>query len=159
MLVSATGHRPHLLGGYTSSVYAKLYKLVHRSLVAMEPTRVLVGMAQGWDQAVAQAAVDLGVPFKAIIPGFANGMTQDNTWPLPAQRRYLELLARAADVEWRTWPGAKREFYDRDMQLVLQGEWMLALWNGQRSGTGTTIAIAVERNRPIWNVWGEWTNG
>lgn len=161
MQLTVTGHRPHHLeGGYSGTTRTRLEALAHRTLRAMRPDHVFIGMAQGWDQACAVACNRLALPWAAVLPGFAAGHTQDMTWPRPAQERYLSLLETAADVMWLPWPGAGREYAHRDMKLVELGDWVLALWDGaQRSGTGLTVRLANERQLPIWNVWEEWTNG
>lgn len=155
MQLTVTGHRPHHLdGGYSEQTRRKLVALATRSLEAMAPAQVISGMAQGWDQACAEAANALGLPWTAILPGLSGGHTQDMHWPRVAQDRYLALLGTAANVVWLPFPGAGREYAYRDQALVERGDWVLALWNGSQSLT--TIRMARERRLPIWNVWEEW---
>ena len=155
MILSVTGHRPHLLGGY--HVQPALEHLALVTLADMAPRLVCTGMAQGWDMAVAGACVTLGIPFVAVVPGFMPPHTQDDRWPAATRARYAQLLAAAVEVECRPWPGARREYHDRDMRLVQRCDQMLALWNGdERTGTGATVKMARAAGRPVRNVWGMW---
>lgn len=153
MYLSVTGHRPHLLGGY--HVQSRLDHLALVVLADMAPSVVCTGMALGWDQAVASACVTLGVPFVAVLPGFATGGYQCTRWPPASQRRFHELLAAAHEIDRCPFPGAGREFHHRDMRLVERCDQMLALWNGdERTGTGQTVKIC--RDKPVRNVWEMW---
>jgi uncharacterized phage-like protein YoqJ len=53
-----------------------LQALALASLEKLEPTTVISGMALGWDQSIALAAVKLSIPLIAAIP-FAS---QDSKW-------------------------------------------------------------------------------
>ncbi len=57
-------------------------------------TRVVTGMAPGWDLALAHAAVLAGVPFTAAVPCDA----QESRWLAPSQAYYRRLLALSANV-------------------------------------------------------------
>jgi uncharacterized phage-like protein YoqJ len=154
-VLSVTGHRPHLLGGY--HVQPRLDHLALVVLADLQPDRVCTGMALGWDQAVASACKLLGVPFVAVIPGFALASRQYGRWPAAAQAQYHRLLHAAAEVEQLPWPGAGREFHYRDMRLVERCDEMLALWNGDPStGTGKTVRMCDDARKPILNVWSRW---
>lgn len=163
--LTVTGHRPNRLGGYNAPARQRVEQLAERTIRAIAPRHAAIGMAQGWDQACAEACVRLGVPFTAVIPGLPRGMAFGDNWARAAYERYLWLLERAAAIEWRPWPGAGREYYDRDRRLVeLAVEQMpdalcLALWCGERSGTGLTVGLAVEWGVPVYNCWKEWENG
>jgi hypothetical protein len=77
MILAATGHRPDKLGGYDLSIYRKLVGLAYSYLRKQTPDVVISGMALGWDQAVAEAAVKASTPFIAAIP-FRG---QESKWP------------------------------------------------------------------------------
>jgi hypothetical protein len=154
--LAVTGHRPHhLAGGYSDVTRERLIRLATWAIGDMRPDNVRIGMAQGFDQACAVACLRLGVSWTAVLPGLASG-TQQAHWPRPARERYDQLLALATDVEQCPFDGAGREFVHRDMALVAPADWLLALWNGDRSGTGLTVRLAMERDVPVWNVWDAW---
>jgi sugar phosphate isomerase/epimerase len=165
MYLSVTGHRPNCTGGYGAAAIARVERIAYRWIDALRPELAYVGMALGWDQAVATACVSLGVPFVAVIPGLPRGMAFGDNWPRASYERYLSLLERAESIEWRPWAGAGREYYDRDRRLVelaaarLPDALLLALWSGERSGTSLTVGLAVEWSVPVWNVWGDYSDG
>jgi hypothetical protein len=68
--LAVTGHRPKDLGGYSDAAFVKLVAFAKNNLGKWQPRieYVITGMAQGWDQAVAQACVELGLPFHAYVP-------------------------------------------------------------------------------------------
>ena len=63
MIVAGTGHRPNKLGGYNNESFLKLVNIAEDALKQMEVTEVISGMALGWDMALAQAAINLNIPF------------------------------------------------------------------------------------------------
>jgi hypothetical protein len=153
MIVAATGHRPDKLGGYAPAWSERRLILARRWLEVVRPERVISGMALGWDQAWAQAAVDLGIPFVAAVP-FAG---QERAWPPLSQDAFARLLARAAEVVIVS-PGG---FSGRAMQV--RNEWMVdrcdlvaALWDGSSGGTANCVHYAERVGRPIVHLWGSW---
>lgn len=59
---AVTGHRPFVLGGPTEALAALLRSLASGWLQITKPRKVVSGLADGWDLAVAEAAVALGIP-------------------------------------------------------------------------------------------------
>ena len=113
--------------------------------------KVVTGMALGWDQAVARAALHQGIPFTAAIP-FEG---QDRLWPADARERYSTLLLSAAEVVVVT-NGSLR--ISKAMQL--RNEWMvdhsdrlIALWDGTGGGTANCVFYAQDRRHPITHIW------
>src|SRR6478609_5888932 len=94
MIIAGTGHRPDKLGGYENRTRLALGGLATEYLAQKRPDLVISGMALGWDQALAGAAVALEIPFLAIIP-FEG---QERKWPEDARARYKRLLAAATEV-------------------------------------------------------------
>jgi len=68
MILSGTGHRPDKLGGYSDSAFDNLVKIAEDYLKESKPDKVISGMALGWDQALAEACVNLNIPFIAAVP-------------------------------------------------------------------------------------------
>jgi hypothetical protein len=65
------------------------------ALEKFKPALVITGMAIGWDQAIAEAAVRLEIPFIAT----ALLLGQEAIWGKIEQRVYNDLLAEALRVE------------------------------------------------------------
>jgi hypothetical protein len=152
-VLSVTGHRPPRLGGYGQHVTQRLDSLALRTVAAMRPDRLVTGMALGWDQACARAALALDIPYEAIVPGTIGGYEQ--LWPPAARAEFNRLLALAGRVEIRAYMGGA-EIKDRNERVVELGTWLLSLWDGTPSGTGNTVEMATRRGLPVWNVWKEW---
>lgn len=160
--IAGTGHRPNRLGGY--AVQPRLTDLARAALERYQPQRVASGMALGWDQALAQAALDLGIPLIALVPfdGF------DRRWPTQAQRALHTLLERATErhVITTTPVGSYREaaraLHLRNDALLDAAQsdahgLLLALWNGaQDGGTYGAIVKARKRGVRIVNLWRSW---
>lgn len=163
MVVAGTGHRPDKIvsdgrNAYDDAVALGLMQFVRRCLRRLKPTRVISGMALGWDQALAAAAVWEEIPFDAYVP-FAG---QESRWPASSQRRYRELLAKAADVVICS-PGGYHpgKMQHRNERMVDMCDVLLALWNGTPGGTANCVAYAERsikegRALTVHNVWSAW---
>lgn len=153
MIISGTGHRPNKLGGYSSEVSDRLMLLARDWMIAYKPERVITGMALGWDQALAQAARSLDIPYTAAVP--FDG--QENAWPLNSQILYRDLLVDADDRELVCEGGyAPWKMQKRNEWMVDHADRVLALWDGSSGGTANCIAYANKVGKPITNLWWAW---
>lgn len=153
MIIAATGHRPDKLGGYDVKTRLALGGLATEYLSRERPDKVIVGMALGWDQAVAAACVALGIPFIAALPF----KEQANRWPEEAQRRWQELIGAADKVEIISTFGHARAMQQRNEWMVDRANKMVALWNGDWGGTFNCVKYAQKRGVPIDNLWNRWS--
>lgn len=156
-VVAFTGHRPKDLGGYHD--LPKLDDRLTRfaCVVLMRThglTEVISGLAEGWDMAVAEAAVQLGIPFRAAVP-FEG---QERLWSGYSQMRYRRLRVQACD-EIVIGPFADRGFYQkRDEWMVDNAGALGALWCGKRTGgTFNTVEYARRWCVQTVNYWSSWT--
>ena len=158
MIWSVTGHRPDKLGGYGPEAKANRQNFANAIIplllrdVSTDST-LIIGMAQGWDQAMAWACVQYKVPFVAAVP-FKG---QEDPWYGDAKLEYQDLLGAALRVEYVCEPG----YHPRKMQM--RNEWMIncsdavvALWNHTGGGTANAVAYANSKGREVWNVWELW---
>ena len=102
-------------------------------------------MAQGWDIAWAEAALELGLPVICAVP------CEGHDQPLPPgpRRLYRSILERAKDVQIVSEGGHRREkSLARNRWMVDRCDRLTALWNGGRSGTGYTVRYAAAKGRP-----------
>lgn len=152
LIVAATGHRPEKVGGYSDAAFNHLVLLAKQHLRTERPREMIVGMALGWDQAVAQACVDLDIPYTAAVP-FEG---QEELWPVASRSKYKRLLTWASRVEIvterYTMPVA-RALQVRNEWMVDRCETVLALWDGTFGGTHNCILYAEKQRRPIVNLW------
>ena len=127
MIIAGTGHRPDKLDGYELLANLRLLGFARFILDQVKPNKIISGMALGWDQAIAQAAILEKIPFVAAIP-FSG---QESVWSEELQHNYKYLIKRAAEVV--TVSNGDYAAY----KMQLRNEWMvdncdmvLALWNG-----------------------------
>lgn len=150
MIICGTGHRPDKLGGYTQEVHDRLVLVARDALKELKPSRVISGMALGWDQALMEAAQRLAYPTVAAIP-FKG---QEKAWPMDSQRKFHDLLEDAMDVvfvcedSYAPWKMQKRNQW-----MVDQSHAVLALWNGSEGGTANCVKYADLMHKPVVNVW------
>jgi uncharacterized phage-like protein YoqJ len=157
MIVAATGHRPDKLGGYDSATRRVVEGHAWTILECIQPDGVISGMAQGWDQAMARAAISLGIPVIAALPCAG----QEDMWPEAARIEYWRLLAEGLVVsKIKVWehPGYQTETIAEAMKA--RNRWMvdnaghvIALWDGSPGGTGHCVEYARSVGKPVLNGW------
>lgn len=154
--VAFTGHRPTKLGGYGDSVFGRLVTLAEDYLRENDAAYAISGMALGWDQAAAVAALNLGIPLLAAIPFVG----QESRWPLSSQILYRERLARATWIQV-VCPGthSAAAFQQRNEWMVDNGSKLAALWDGSLGGTRNCVKYAADNDRPYDNLWPRWSAG
>lgn len=152
-ILAFTGHRPDKIGGYNASASERLEAFAAGIIIDLKPRSVITGMALGWDQAVARAAVVLGVPIVAAIP-FAG---QERKWPPESQRAYRELLSKLSELVTVCHGGYEA------WKMQRRNEWMVdnctklvALWDGSIGGTANCVTYARRVGRETLNVWPRW---
>lgn len=150
MIISATGHRPDKLGGYDPHTSKRVLDFATGVLKHHQPSTVISGMALGWDMAIAQAAVNLHIPFLAYIPFIG----QELKWPL-ATRLYYKALLQQAQLRVVVSEGgySKAAMQKRNERMVDDSELVLALWNGSPGGTQNCLHYAMLIDRPYINYW------
>lgn len=152
MIIAGTGHRPEKLGGYTQVTFDAATALARDWLTEHRPEKGISGMALGWDQALAQALLDLAIPLIAAVPfeGF------DRRWTVAAQGRLSRMLEQATEVHIvHPYPGTIG-LHLRNEWMVDRAELMLALWDGSWGGTFNCIRYAEKKRVPVENLWSRW---
>lgn len=146
MILTCTGHRAPL-GSYDRE---PLIPIARDALIRLKPDVVLSGMALGWDQAVATAALDLGITVHAYVPFHG----QADKWPKRACEDYSMLLQKCAKIIVVSPGGyAPEKMQIRNEAMVDACDRVLALWDGSAGGTGNCVRYAEKRKKPIENVW------
>lgn len=144
--VAVTGHRPNKLGGYKPNtiqdrvrvaIKAQLqaYKVDHPYLV------ILTGMALGVDQWVAEACIELGIPYVACVP-FTG---QEYAWPADSQIHYQALIKKAINVvvvSDGSYSAYKMQV--RNRYMVDRCDVLMAAWDGTPGGTGNCVNYATK---------------
>src|SRR5215216_944416 len=131
--VVATGHRPDKCGGYTTAAQLLLKEIAIDWLAALNPRGAISGMALGWDTAIVEACLNLGLPYVACIP-FRG---QESQWPLSSRRAYANYIRHAAKIIICS-PG---EYSANKMQIRNERMIDMALKNGP--GPENSILLAM----------------
>lgn len=152
MILAATGHRPNKLGGHDTKTRRALGAFAIERLHWARPEKVIVGMALGWDQAMASACVALGIPFIAAVP-FPG---QADQWPEAARHRWQSLLLQAEHVEYVEQTYGRETMQNRNRWMVDRCDEVLALWDGTMGGTYNCIRYAEKVGKPVTNTWWRW---
>lgn len=151
IIYAGTGHRPNKLGGYGVEAYQRLVNLAQNYLEDNRPDIVISGMAQGWDQALAEASINLKIATWGYIPCW----NHEIKWPPEAVNHYRVLKSQLNKVEF-IWKGYYNSFCmnRRNKKMVDDCTAVLALFNGdQTGGTCNTVAYAKQKQKPIINLW------
>ena len=151
IIVAGTGHRPDKLGGYSEDAYLRLIDLAGPWLEEHSPDSVISGMALGWDQALADAAIYLKIPVIAAIPFVG----QELKWPKQSQEKYHTILSQVLKVVPVCEPGyAAYKMQLRNTWMVDNATEILAIYNGDLfGGTYNCIQYAIKKGKPIYNLW------
>ena len=173
MKLAVTGHRPNRLfkdqelcydrAHYSCLLAFCMRAMEHYQRKTEEELIVLVGMAIGFDMAIAEACKDLGIPYIAYIP-FRG---QERLWPVHTQTKYQDLLNHAQEIKLVTDTTKYQYFlmHRRNHRMVMDSNQLLALWNGSPTG-GTHECYDFACNfwidtpdyiiTNIWDNWIEW---
>jgi uncharacterized phage-like protein YoqJ len=165
IIVAATGHRLERLGGYSHEIFARLRSLARASIKKIQPNTVISGMALGWDQAVALAAIELSIPLIAAVP-FAS---QDGKWSEEDREKWEGILFQTQQIiyidrlpDYAVVGVEPGEYHPAKLQK--RNQWMvdncsqiLALYDDSgHGGTFNCLEYAKQFNKPVLNVWNSW---
>jgi uncharacterized phage-like protein YoqJ len=153
-IVAGTGHRLSKLGGYAPWAHELLVELLKEILAVLKPAKVISGMALGFDQALARAALELGIPLIAAIPN----KSQPSQWPAESQQVYRDLIAQAERVVDISGGNAYADWQmqARNVHMVDSCNLLLALWGGSPGGTANCVTYAKRKGKRTLNVYALW---
>ena len=144
-----TGHRPEKLTRNEKAIKIDLEKEI-RQAVADGLNVFITGMARGVDIWAAQIVLQLrgeghGVRLICACPydGFESGWSQE--W----QRQYKEILSAADFVKYICEGYSRSCFQIRNEWMVNHSARVIAVFNGEKSGTKNTIDYAIRQNVPV----------
>lgn len=147
--VAGTGHRPGDRFPADQETFDHLFAVAWDWILDEQPSVILTGMALGWDQALAKAAIEHGVPVVAYIPFIG----QADRWSKRQAEDYSNLLNQCAEKKLisRSYrPGA---FQRRNEAMVDDANKIVALWDGSPGGTANCIEYAEVMGVPVENLW------
>lgn len=144
-----TGHRPEKIIGYEGRIIVELRKEILNAI--SDGYRVfLTGMSKGVDLWAADIVIELrrynkDLKLMCVIP--FEGM-EDN-WPVDWKKHYNMVLKRADWVQVLSDRYSQDVYQRRNQWLVTHSSRLIAVFNGEPSGTGNTIRYAQEQGIPI----------
>lgn len=159
MIICATGHRPKTLTPFKGGI-DKYYRNTHPLLVnfcieelrRIGPTKLISGMAAGFDMAIARAAITLRIPLICAIPfrGQYEGYAPD------VRKDYLDILDRADKKFLISREFDHGCFQRRNIWMVDRAKKVVTLWNGTDGGTANCVKYARQRQIDIDDLWDRW---
>lgn len=152
--VCFTGHRPEKLTRTEKDIVCDLEKEI-RQAIADGLSVFITGMARGVDIWAAQIVLSLrnsGYDIKLICAcpydGFESGWSKD--W----QKQYKEILATADYVKYVCEGYSRSCFQIRNEWMVNHAARVIAVFNGEKSGTKNTIDYAAKVDVPVVRIEG-----
>ena len=154
MIISGTGHRPSYFPcGYdeNNKWSNDIKQSIADNLLKYKASKVLSGMALGFDMWLAEAAIQLQIPVEALLPFHG----QEKRWPKQSQERYNNILAQCSNVEYINEAYSNAAFFARDDSLINRADLMLALYDQtvQSGGTYYTYHKALTIGKEVINLW------
>lgn len=147
--VCFTGHRPEKLTRAEWLIKRDLEKQIHRA-IANGRNVFITGMARGVDIWAAEIVLklrDSGQPVKLMCAcpydGFEKGWGQE--W----QEQYRIVLAKADFVKYICAGYSRSCFQVRNEWMVNHAAGVIAVFNGEESGTKNTIDYATREDIPV----------
>lgn len=156
MTVGVLGAKPNRIriqgkDAHNASVFRALVEFGTELLEREGPDLVVTGLDLGWQQAMATACVETGVPWIAALP-FEG---EEYIWPTLARKRYLWLLNQAEHVRIVSpggyAPGKRKE---RDRWIIAQAD---QVWDLSEPAQQDEPASEASYTK-LWLPWKEWVS-
>jgi uncharacterized phage-like protein YoqJ len=149
-----TGHRPEKLQRKETEIRVDLEREI-RQAIQDGLTVFITGMAKGIDINAAEIVLQFreeGYPIRLICaspyPGF------ENSWSRTWQNRYRTVMAKADLMRYICPQYSQECFQIRNEWLVNHSARVIAVFNGQPSGTKNTIDYALRQGIPVVQIKG-----
>ena len=144
-VIAVVGHRPPELGGYDANpisdgVRRRLSEIIDAKQKMFGPVRVLTGLGLGAETLAAEAALEVGAEYVAVL-AFPDPAAK---WPKASRDRFDDLLDEAADVVIvskkvpKTATEAGKAFGARDRRLQAEADEAIVVYDGKHSGVGAS---------------------
>ena len=153
-----TGHRPEKLGypesdGRCAALKEKLRSLIVKLIEEEGVTHFISGMAQGVDMYAAEIVLELKEQYPQITLECAIPYERQAVrWPAALRERYFSIAERC-DKETMLQRQYTRDcMKKRNQYMVDCADVVLAVWNGEPSGTGQTVWYARATGKPVYMI-------
>ncbi len=155
-----TGHRPQSLPcGFNEmhpaclKIKYQLRRLIRGLIDKKNVTHFISGAALGVDTWAAEIVLELkeeypNITLEAAVPC----CSQADRWNKKSQERYNQLLSLCDKVTLVQERYTADCMMKRNMYMVDNSEYVIAVWNGKPSGTGKTVFYAMENKKTVYCV-------
>jgi len=147
MILGTSGHRALGEASFPKLAYNAIYEKTKSIIQELSPSRMITGMAVGWDTLVADLCVEMNIPFICALP-FTG---QEAYWSVYDKNHYNDLLAKAEKIEiinrsgWANW-----KYQTRNVWIVDHSDKMLFCYDGgNSSGTKNCYDYAIKSSKEI----------
>lgn len=143
MIIGVSGHRSV---NKTNPAYDYVKSAFIDLLNEYKPTKVITGMALGFDSLVADVCIEKETPFIAAVPYKG----QELFWSKEEKDRYFDLLAHANSVEIVSLGGhSSWKYQHRNMWICNQSDMSIVCFDGSPSGTRNYVEYAISKKKEI----------
>lgn len=152
-----TGHRPQSLPfGFneTDSRCIALKRALHDQITNLIETNGVTHFISGMAIGVDMFAAEIVLGLKAIYPNITLECafpceTQAAKWSENLRDRYFDIASKC-DKETLIQHQYSIDCMDkRNKYMVDNADYVLAVWNGSHSGTGSTVNYAIRQGKPV----------
>lgn len=145
MIIAATGHRPNEIKEPLDEVQIK----ARVKLQYAKATRLICGMAEGFDLLAARAAMELGIPITAARPWATHTVSKIWIEDYVNVIKYADKVHVVVDTEHYH----VSHFHKRNEWMVDHADAVMAYWNGrEKGGTYACRAYAKKVGKPVANI-------
>lgn len=153
-----TGHRPQSLPCGSSETHpiclkikSQLKRLVIGLIEKKNVTHFISGVALGIDTWAAEIVLELkkeypNITLETAIPC----RSQADRWNAAAKERYNQILSLCDNITYVNEEYTKNCMMERNMYMVDNSNYIVAVWNGKPSGTGKTVKYALEIAKTVY---------
>ncbi len=149
MIVAATGHRPDDIAEPNEIVTLKA-----RVQMQGKATRLICGMAAGFDLLAADAAIELGIPITAAVPWMGHQASLPKEWQDHWQKVYDYSDTQHFLDERMAFPG-KYIYFKRNEWMVDNADVVMAYWSGKEVGGTFHCVTYADGKKPITNIFND----
>lgn len=161
MILAGTGHRPNKLNkewNLDGPMSFEIMTEIADSFDELKPSKIITGMALGYDMLLAKVALLRKIPIIAAIP-FEG---QESRWSKQGQAIYFDILSNPLVTKHIVSEGgfANWKMHRRNKWMCDNANAILACWNGDvEGGTAACLNYAHEKGIQVYNIWKEeWKN-
>lgn len=156
MVACFTGHRPSKLKGYdpkdNKELLWEIYKVVEDHIINKGVTTFISGMALGidmWSARMVLRAKRMGYPELKLICAIPC-KNHSSKWNAQSQKEWQRIVEQADEVFYVS----EEEYSPRLMQrrniwMVDESDYVIAVWDGSNGGTGNCVKYAKEESKQI----------